>query len=72
MLYLIFVIFLDFLNKNQVEPMMGILDPIYITDICTRLIDFVLIANGVMIDHTVGLSKFAKRLAPWNFGIILG
>lgn len=50
--------------------MMGILDPIYITDRCTRLIDFVLIANGVMIDHTVGLSKFAKRLTPWNFGII--
>lgn len=49
---------------------MGILDPIYITDRCTRLIDFVLIANGVMIDHTVGLSKFAKRLTPWNFGII--
>lgn len=36
----------------------------------TKLTELVLMANGVMIDQTVGLSKFARRLAPCIFGII--
>lgn len=36
----------------------------------TKLTELVLMANGVMIDQTVGLSKLARRLAPCIFGII--